>query len=483
MKKVTCVCALVMLTWFILSSIWQSFCNLGLPGTIRRFEDINEVPSELRSSLEAILGDTNFQRSSHNHVDKFSSQLLSEATFIITLNKTENHAASAGERRSDVPDSYGVREKSKVVGFPQWGNLTRERRMPETFKTEPETSAEFEDPSLKKILFWNDMYGKFHYSFGLGREPFVRAGCLFNKCVTTSNHSRYPFSQLDALVWHFRSEDKELPPERSQHTRYIFVMEESPVHLFGNLTPYDGVFNWTFTYRLDSDFPSPAGYVRRRRVNLPTLSEDVATGKSKMVAWFVSNCKSSSGRESLARTLQKYVPVDVYGKCGPLQCERSHQSSCYEMLERDYKFYLSFENSLCKDYVTEKFFGIIQYNVVPIVWGSADYSAQAPPHSLINAADFESVEELASYLKYLDRNTTAYMEYFKWKLSHEVISGWAASSRPWCDLCERLHTDPKEQVYEGLHDWFNSDKDCRLPTSSAIARFTHGEKRGRETET
>lgn len=63
---------------------------------------------------------------------------------------------------------------------------------------------------------------------------------------------------------------------------------------------------------------------------------------------------------SLVRTLQQYVEVDIYGKCGSLKCQRSQQRECYRMLERDYKFYLAFENSLCADYVTEKFFGVLQ---------------------------------------------------------------------------------------------------------------------------
>jgi len=52
------------------------------------------------------------------------------------------------------------------------------------------------------------------------------------------------------------------------------------------------------------------------------------------------------------------VQVDIYGKCGQLSCPRSDDQRCLELLERDYKFYLSFENSNCDEYITEKFWHI-----------------------------------------------------------------------------------------------------------------------------
>jgi hypothetical protein len=74
------------------------------------------------------------------------------------------------------------------------------------------------------------------------------------------------------------------------------------------------------------------------------------------VAWFVSNCQERNNRQGYAKELQKYIPVDIYGTCGTKECPRSTETECYEMLNRDYKFYLAFENSNCKDYITEKFF-------------------------------------------------------------------------------------------------------------------------------
>lgn len=57
----------------------------------------------------------------------------------------------------------------------------------------------------------------------------------------------------------------------------------------------------------------------------------------------------------MAKELQKYIPVDIYGACGTLKCAISEKQKCDQMLNTDYKFYLAFENSLCYDYITEKF--------------------------------------------------------------------------------------------------------------------------------
>ena len=77
------------------------------------------------------------------------------------------------------------------------------------------------------------------------------------------------------------------------------------------------------------------------------------------------------------------------------------------MLERDYKFYLAFENSLCRDYVTEKFYNPLLYWTVPVAYGGADYEAiGAPPNSYIDVRKFESARHLADYLTFLNKNNS-----------------------------------------------------------------------------
>ena len=96
-------------------------------------------------------------------------------------------------------------------------------------------------------------------------------------------------------------------------------------------------------------------------------------------------------------------------------------SKCHEYIEKNYMFYLSFENSICEDYVTEKFWKFLNGNLVPVVLGGANYDKIAPPHSFINAMDFSSPNDLAEYLKYLISNSTAYNEYFKFENLSKTI--------------------------------------------------------------
>ena len=76
--------------------------------------------------------------------------------------------------------------------------------------------------------------------------------------------------------------------------------------------------------------------------------------KTGTVVWMVSHCENRSRREEYVGALQEHIQVDIYGKCGNLSCPQSYHwisyPECYEMIGRKYKFYLSFENALCKDY-------------------------------------------------------------------------------------------------------------------------------------
>ena len=100
--------------------------------------------------------------------------------------------------------------------------------------------------------------------------------------------------------------------------------------------------DWIITYRNDSDIFHPYGSVEKctRKWN----GTDNFDKKTKLVAWVVSNCNTGSRREDLVAILDDFITVDIYGKCGTFDCPRG--PDCPNTIGRDYKFYLSFENSV-----------------------------------------------------------------------------------------------------------------------------------------
>ena len=96
------------------------------------------------------------------------------------------------------------------------------------------------------------------------------------------------------------------------------------------------------------------------------------TQRPKLIAWMSSHCPTISKREEYVRELQKYVEVDTYGSCGENKCFKKHpyEKSCWlKVLRPNYLFYLSMENSLCNDYITEKLYHPLVHGLVPVVYG------------------------------------------------------------------------------------------------------------------
>ena len=73
--------------------------------------------------------------------------------------------------------------------------------------------------------------------------------------------------------------------------------------------------------------------------------------------WFVSHCKTDSRREDYVAELSKYIHIDIYGMCGKVNaCDGTHQENCVNVSVKEYKFYFSAENSICKEYITGMYF-------------------------------------------------------------------------------------------------------------------------------
>ncbi|XP_018332675.1 alpha-(1,3)-fucosyltransferase C-like [Agrilus planipennis] len=311
-------------------------------------------------------------------------------------------------------------------------------------------------PSLKYILYWTPFFDRKDFCIGFGSEPFK--SCEYKNCFSTDNRFLIPEELFDAILFHatYSKLEHGTPRKRRKQQKYIFMNLESPLHTT-DLKQYNSFYNWTMTYRSDSDVFRPYSYILQNETDYVLPSVDSVMKRDKLVAWFVSNCNSKSGRENFTRELQEYLPVDIYGDCGQYKCAKQvtdyKQSSeeCYEMIENNYLFYLSLENSLCKDYVTEKMYNVLKRNIVPVVYGGANYTQIAPPYSVINVNDFDSVKDLANYLIYLSKNINEYMKYFEWKRNYYVETSNQLSS---CELCRKLNVDQSDKVYVDLNAWW-----------------------------
>jgi hypothetical protein len=297
------------------------------------------------------------------------------------------------------------------------------------------------EPKLKLILLWSatcvDAANRWHRIDKIGHEGFVENKCKHQNCNITIDVAE--LQRADVVVFLDNKLGTGWPEIRYPHQLYVHLLTERPGPWHQWLGDYDDKINVSMNYRQDADIHyNWLGYHERDEA-LPGsyVIKYPMRNKTGDVAWAVSHCNAESKRDDYAAELAKYISVDVYGECGNLTCPIRHK--CREFLEKDYKFYLAFENVMCDGYATEKVFAYMDFELVPIVLGKFDYKKGTPPHSVIDIRDYASPKELAKYLKYLSSNETAYYEYFQWKQKYEVPS---SKQSMYCALCDGIN-DPK----------------------------------------
>ena len=302
-----------------------------------------------------------------------------------------------------------------------------------------------------KMLYWTALFGGVaDWTLQTG----IKNGCpeLSKTCKFTIDHTQY--NDSDVILFHIRSSYR-FPKYRLRFQKWVFAIMESPVHTYRSMSRERWMYNITMTYKQDSDVTFFCGECRRKTAEPATshVKYNYAHGKKHLIAWFVSNCNTSSKREVYVRELAKHIDVHKFGCGGKYSCPHTKNNYCDAvLLNHTYKFYLSFENSLCTDYATEKVYRILNVNVVPIVLGYSNYSSFLPPHSFIDVRDFDSPKKLAAYLKMLNENDTEYNRYFAWRQTHTCADLPARNTA--CKLCRYAHRHRQRiQVADVLQFW------------------------------
>ena len=197
------------------------------------------------------------------------------------------------------------------------------------------------DSEKNIILFWTK-----YFSWDNPHLHDDMAQCPERRCIGTDDRSLLPRSS--AVVFHARNMNPwDLPPTRQPQQKFVFFSNESPYQSYVDLRedPWINYFNLTWTYRLDSDIVSGAYFVPKfYNVKVWTdrvKQRDVLSKKLNRAVTIISHCDALSNRDVYISRLQKYFPVDVFGRCGDTLYRQ-----CLDCAKKipDYKFQLAFEN-------------------------------------------------------------------------------------------------------------------------------------------
>ncbi|XP_069465842.1 alpha-(1,3)-fucosyltransferase 7 [Ambystoma mexicanum] len=298
-------------------------------------------------------------------------------------------------------------------------------------------------PQPLTILVWS---WPFHTPQNLSMDVCATRYSIPN-CWLTINHST--FSQADVVVFHH----KELVPgglellleKKPPGQVWVWATIESPSHTRGLDALNHTFFNWTMTYRRDSEIFVPYGWLVPQ--NLHSFEIPNKTG---LVAWVISHYKRVHARSVYFQKLSAHIKVDVYGRAA----KKPLCSTCLLPTVSKYKFYLAFENSIHRDYITEKMWvNAFAAGAVPVVLGPprANYEHFVPGDAFIHVDDFASPEELALFLKTM--NSSRYREYFRWRENYR-LTGYTDWVERFCSICSKYPRLPQGKAYRDVRGWF-----------------------------
>lgn len=294
------------------------------------------------------------------------------------------------------------------------------------------------DPSIKKILFlggWKPYYD------GIAPPEVMTCTEKKYKCSFLTQSKSWwsaprPDEHSDLVVFH-ETDLRRYPPSKPAGQLWAMRTGEAQRNLRFSTEQWNGYFNYTIDHREDATIRT---YSLKTIALENKLTRDFYQEKLHMVKkdklvpsilWYVSNCYNvNSGREEYISELRNLIEdLSIYTRsklCSlklglPLRTVVEHENMTTST------FYLAFENALCKDYVTEKFWKVLTDDTltIPVVMGGLsidEYLSIAPPNSFIHVKNFTSPQMLVKHLKMVASDPKAFNYYQEWRNTYQLTS-------------------------------------------------------------
>ncbi|GMH84241.1 hypothetical protein TL16_g09863 [Triparma laevis f. inornata] len=307
------------------------------------------------------------------------------------------------------------------------------------------------------------LYNKFEGFLDWWREnDFIkpaRSMCS-TECIVTK--SRSGMSEADLLLFHVKTHSKNDFPPRTSNVKWGYVSLEQPGYApLLEDSSYTSKFDYSLTYDLDSSIPtitvSPHFTAQQYHdAKVLGFNEKDGFGEPTAIAAFVSNCRAAGAEKRLAmmEELSKYMPVHSYGSCLNNKQEpklSDVKATNKQMILQRYKFYLSFENNIIKDYVSEKVFDGLLAGSLPVYRGAESIDKFMPSETtpaVIKMSDFgDDMKALSDYLLKLANDESEYNKYFQWKTEdsndrfQSVLDMTAYKYTSLCRICQKVLED------------------------------------------
>jgi alpha-1,3-fucosyltransferase 10 len=222
-------------------------------------------------------------------------------------------------------------------------------------------------------------------------------------------------ANADAVVFHLPTMHG-VPeiPKRAGQLWVGWTMESDANYPYQANPAFMSHFDLTMSYRRDADIWCP--YFDKGLLPGLRATPRVRTAIAPAI-YVASNPHDRSGRNEYVRELMGHMRVDSFGRClrtRVFPIDRGRETKL-EAFGR-YKFTLSFENSLCTDYVTEKFFDPLLAGSVPVYLGAPNIDDFAPGEdAYIDVRAFSKPRDLGEYLTFLAARPEEYSRYLQWK--------------------------------------------------------------------